>query len=154
LCLRLALQSQVRDQPVPDQPLLHMCVFLTTQSIAGMTSTAKVVAFLTPASAAFDTSLAFVMASAVGVAIIPFQMVFRWKLLKTPILVGNKFVIAPTRVDHKLLTGAVLFGAGWGATGLCPGPAIANLVVPSIRSLAVVLAMLLGMQLPPWLYAI
>ena len=119
-----------------------------------MTLTAKVVAFLTPRSADFDISLAFVMASAVGVAIIPFQMVFHWKLLKSPMLVDSSFVVPPTSVDRKLLTGAVLFGAGWGATGLCPGPAIANLVVPSIPSWGVVVAMLLGMQLPPWLSAI
>lgn len=112
-----------------------------------MTSAANVVAFLTPASCSFDISLAFVMAFAVGVAILPHQMVYRWKLFQKPLLVGNSFSVAPTAVDQKLLIGGVLFGAGWGATGLCPGPAIANLVVPSKQLWIAVLAMLLGMRL-------
>lgn len=114
-----------------------------------MTSAANVVAFLTPASSSFDISLAFVMASAVGVAILPHQMVYQWKLCQKPLLVGNSFSVAPTVVDQKLLTGGVLFGAGWGATGLCPGPAIANLIVPSTQLWIAVLAMLLGMRLAP-----
>lgn len=30
-------------------------------------------------------------------------------------------------IDAKLLAGASLFGAGWGLSGLCPGPVVANL---------------------------
>ena len=30
------------------------------------------------------------------------------------------------RIDAELLAGAALFGAGWGLTGICPGPAIVN----------------------------
>ena len=32
-------------------------------------------------------------------------------------------------ISRRLLVGAVLFGAGWGLGGFCPGPAIANLSV-------------------------
>ena len=31
------------------------------------------------------------------------------------------------KIDLKLIFGASLFGMGWGAVGLCPGPAIASL---------------------------
>ncbi|KAJ9477872.1 hypothetical protein PHBOTO_001444 [Pseudozyma hubeiensis] len=32
----------------------------------------------------------------------------------------------PSKIDAKLIIGSVLFGLGWGATGLCPGPALAS----------------------------
>ncbi|GAK64602.1 uncharacterized protein PAN0_006c2816 [Moesziomyces antarcticus] len=33
----------------------------------------------------------------------------------------------PSKIDARLVLGAILFGLGWGATGLCPGPALASL---------------------------
>ncbi|CBQ73791.1 conserved hypothetical protein [Sporisorium reilianum SRZ2] len=33
----------------------------------------------------------------------------------------------PFKIDAKLVIGSVFFGLGWGATGLCPGPALASL---------------------------
>ena len=33
-------------------------------------------------------------------------------------------------IDKNLIIGASLFGAGWGLTGLCPGPAISAISVP------------------------
>ncbi|CDR88608.1 uncharacterized protein SPSC_04435 [Sporisorium scitamineum] len=33
----------------------------------------------------------------------------------------------PFKIDAKLVIGSILFGLGWGATGLCPGPALASL---------------------------
>ena len=46
-------------------------------AFAGMTSAAKVVAFLSP-GAAFDVTLLFVMGGAVSVALLPFQTVSSW----------------------------------------------------------------------------
>lgn len=46
--------------------------------------------------------------------------------------------------DARLLGGAAPFGAGWGLSGLCPGPALAS---GDVRVLAFVLLMLLGMRL-------
>mmetsp|Transcript_17644 Transcript_17644/g.57096 ORF Transcript_17644/g.57096 Transcript_17644/m.57096 type:complete len:108 (+) Transcript_17644:188-511(+) len=34
---------------------------------------------------------------------------------------------AKRSVDNKLLAGALLFGAGWGLGGMCPGPILVNL---------------------------
>lgn len=50
-------------------------------------------------------------------------------------------------VDGSLLAGAVMFGAGWGLTGMCPGPALANLVRPSRQLLTAVGSMLASMWL-------
>ena len=53
----------------------------------------------------------------------------------------------PTRRDlePRLLTGAALFGIGWGLVGLCPGPALENLATLSPKVFAVCAAMAVGM---------
>lgn len=52
-------------------------------------------------------------------------------------------------VDVPLILGATLFGAGWGLAGMCPGPALVNLMQPSTQGVAVVAAMVVGMLLTP-----
>jgi uncharacterized protein len=53
----------------------------------------------------------------------------------------------PTRndIDTPLVVGAMLFGAGWGLVGICPGPALVNLAGLSQPILVFVAAMALGM---------
>jgi uncharacterized protein len=41
----------------------------------------------------------------------------------------------------------VLFGAGWGLAGYCPGPALASLLTGGVDILIFVVAMLIGMAL-------
>ena len=61
-------------------------------------------------------------------------------------LFGAKFSL-PERTDltAKLVGGAALFGVGWGIAGLCPGPAIAALVIEPVSAAIFVIAMLAGM---------
>lgn len=40
-------------------------------------------------------------------------------------------------IDRKLVVGGVLFGAGWGLAGLCPGPAIVSLAARPTAGLVV-----------------
>ena len=53
----------------------------------------------------------------------------------------------PTKkdIDRSLLSGALLFGVGWGLIGLCPGPAIVNLSTLSLPVIIFVIAMAIGM---------
>lgn len=50
-------------------------------------------------------------------------------------------------IDAKLIGGSIIFGIGWGLHGICPGPAIVNLVTPSTDIIVFVLTTLLGSAL-------
>eukprot|EP00951_Prasinocladus_malaysianus_P047562 scaffold650972_cov43-Prasinocladus_malaysianus.AAC.1 len=52
-------------------------------------------------------------------------------------------------IDAKLILGGILFGAGWGCGGLCPGPAVVNLAAFPFNPLyqAFFASMLVGMYL-------
>ena len=64
------------------------------------------------------------------------------------ILIGAVLVI-PTRrdIDARLITGSLVFGAGWGLAGICPGPAIAALGFGMPEIFIFVAAMLAGMAI-------
>ena len=53
----------------------------------------------------------------------------------------------PTRhdLDARLITGAAIFGVGWGLVGFCPGPALAALGRGIWQTYVFVAAMLFGM---------
>jgi uncharacterized membrane protein YedE/YeeE len=46
-----------------------------------------------------------------------------------------------------LLTGASLFGVGWGLTGICPGPALTSTATGSLVILVYLVGMVAGMLL-------
>ena len=114
-----------------------------------MTDPRKVIAFL-DVTGAWDPSLAFVMMGAVGVhAIAAFWARGRAR----PVLAASFTLPLQQRVDGRLLAGAALFGAGWGASGFCPGPAIVALAGLSAGALVFVGAMVAGVALFRWLPA-
>lgn len=109
-------------------------------AVSGMGDPARVQAFL-DVFGNWDPTLAFVM----GGAVLP--MVFAWvwqRRLEKPFAEARFDVPATTRLDRNLVLGAVLFGAGWGIGGLCPGPALANLAIAPMQAGIFVLAMLGG----------
>ncbi len=109
--------------------------------LAGMANPAKVMAFLDLAGN-WDPSLAFVMAAAIGVAFLPFS----WARLQRTSLLGAPMQLPSKRqLDRRLIGGSLLFGAGWGIAGICPGPAVAMLLTGHWQVPLFVTAMLLGM---------
>jgi uncharacterized membrane protein YedE/YeeE len=50
-------------------------------------------------------------------------------------------------IDKPLIIGSVLFGFGWGLTGVCPGPAVVDYVTGGAHFGVVVPSMLFGMAL-------
>jgi uncharacterized membrane protein YedE/YeeE len=109
--------------------------------ISGMTQPDKVLGFL-DIFGAWDATLAFVMAGAVIVTSLGFALARR---RGAPMLATK--LQWPTRndIDAPLLSGAALFGIGWGLVGLCPGPAIVNLASLSLPVVVFVVAMAAGM---------
>jgi len=108
-----------------------------------MTNPAKVLAFL-DISGDWDPSLAFVMMGAIVVGFFAFKAAAKQScsLLGLPMQLH-----AIKQVDRKLVIGALLFGAGWGLAGFCPGPAVASLLVGGEAVWLFVASMLAGMAL-------
>ena len=120
--------------------LLAGALFGLGLAIAQMTNPLKVQNFLDIAGA-WDPSLAFVMGAAVTITMLAFRLVLR---RERPLLGGRFHLPVLTEVDRRLVTGAAIFGIGWGLTGYCPGPALATLLSGNSEVLLFVPAMLLG----------
>ena len=112
----------------------------------GMTDPAKVKSFL-DVFGAWDPSLAFVMGGAIAVGVLAFAAAKR-----RPLAWSGEHMQIPTNtvIDTRLVLGGVLFGAGWGIGGFCPGPALVALGALGSglgSAAAFVAAMLAGMLL-------
>ncbi|GJD42295.1 hypothetical protein AFCDBAGC_0130 [Methylobacterium cerastii] len=108
-------------------------------ALSGMMDPARVLGFLDVAGA-FDPTLAFVLTGAVAVSAVGYLL---RRGMARPLLAGRFEVPAARRLDPKLLGGAALFGIGWGLVGLCPGPALAALVL-GLPDVAIFVAAMLG----------
>ena len=114
-------------------------LFGTGLAIAGMTDPARVIGFL-DVFGKWDPALAFVMLGAVAVYGVGMF------LLERVAIQGSRLPSTePSRIDRRLLTGAAIFGVGWGLGGFCPGPALANLGALRLEAIAFVPAMAVGM---------
>lgn len=114
-------------------------------ALSGMTDPGRVIGFL-DVSGDWDPSLALVMAGAVGTYGLGMAVARKaregngWFGTRLPC--GSR---AP--IDRRLVSGALIFGIGWGLGGFCPGPAIANLAALRPEALVFVPAMAAGMWL-------
>ncbi len=114
--------------------------------LSGMTDPGKVLGFL-DLFGAWDPSLALVMGGAILVGIFAFALA---KKRSTTFLGGALQLPNSKDIDKRLLAGGLLFGAGWGLAGLCPGPAIVSLGAGQPKAAVFVLVMLVGMVLFEW----
>jgi uncharacterized membrane protein YedE/YeeE len=111
--------------------------------VSGMANPAKVLGFLDLAGN-WDPSLAFVMAGAIAVAAPAFWLARR----RASSLAGAPIQLPTSRrIDGRLVGGALLFGAGWGLAGFCPGPALVAAGGGQPRAWLFVAAMLAGMAI-------
>jgi uncharacterized membrane protein YedE/YeeE len=105
-----------------------------------MIDPARVIAFLDVVGA-WDPSLLLVMVAAAVVSAPAFAMARRsshsW--LGEPISLPNR-----RNIDNALLTGAAIFGVGWGLAGLCPAPGLALLGIFDAGALLFVPAVIVG----------
>lgn len=111
--------------------------------VSGMANPAKVLGFLDVAGE-WDPSLAFVMVGAIGVGLVGFAVAGRLKAT----LFGWPMHLPHRRaVDRRVIAGGLLFGAGWGLAGFCPGPAVVALGAGYGKAAIFVAAMLGGMAI-------
>lgn len=113
--------------------------------VSGMVDTVKVQGWL-DVFGAWDPTLAFVM----GGAIVPMFLAWRVAERRKTAVLGTPIPAKPAqRLDRNLILGSVLFGAGWGLVGLCPGPALAAAFLNGISGLVFLVAMLAAMVATP-----
>ena len=123
--------------------LLVGIIFGVGLIIAEMTNPSKIIGFLTFGQN-WDSSLLFVMASAVFFSFFAFNFIKQ----NNKTLLNLDFEIPKrTDVNLHLIAGAALFGIGWGMVGLCPAPAIVSLAFGNSQTLLFVVSMLIGMCL-------
>ncbi len=123
--------------------LLSGLVFGLGLILSGMTNPAKVKGFL-DLFGSWDPSLALVMGGAIAVGAVAYAVAQR----RTRSWTGEPIEIPKsTLIDGRLIAGGVLFGAGWGVAGFCPGPALVAAATGSTAALGFVVAMLVGMAL-------
>lgn len=109
--------------------------------LAGMADPGKVIGFLDVAGH-WDPSLMFVMAGAILIGAAAFAVARR----RTTAFLGGAMQIPQGRtIDRRLVIGSLVFGAGWGLAGFCPGPALVSLGAGHWQALVFTLAMLGGM---------
>ncbi|MDO3658178.1 DUF6691 family protein [Acinetobacter genomosp. 15BJ] len=121
--------------------LIFGSLFALGLLVSGMSNPEKVLSFL-DIFGTWDISLMFVMIGAIAVAFIPFQ-----KALRNPKTLSGGAIALPknNQIDKKLITGAILFGMGWGIAGICPAPAITLIGLGYFEVWYFIAAMLLGM---------
>jgi uncharacterized membrane protein YedE/YeeE len=118
--------------------------------VSGMTDPANVLGFL-DIFGEWRPQLAYVMGAAVLTAAPSFWAVRRRQrsLLGEPVDLPDR-----QRIDKPLLTGAVIFGVGWGISGICPGPGIVLLAGGEGMAFLFMAAVIAGMWLvsfmPAW----
>ena len=108
--------------------------------ISQMVNPAKVLGFLN-VFGEWDPSLAFVM---IGALIISSPLFHLFKNKEKPILSISFSISKNKEIDKRLIFGSILFGAGWGLAGLCPGPAISSIALLNISSVIFVFSMFIG----------
>lgn len=112
--------------------------------ISQMVDPLKVLRFLdfgAIAKGGWDPSLALVIVAAIGVMFIGVRIANRQA---RPLFNGHFHTPDFSKIDTPLVAGAVLFGIGWGMSGICPGPAITLIAFPPANLLIFLATMFAG----------
>lgn len=111
--------------------------------VSGMANPAKVVGFL-DMSGLWDPSLGLVMGGGLLIGSLGFALLRH----RRQTLLGEPLNLPTNRtINARLIAGSVLFGIGWGLTGICPGPGLVLLGAGLDAGVVYVLSLLAGMAL-------
>jgi len=129
--------------------LLAGMTFAVGLCVARMVNPRVIIDFL-DVTGRWDPGLGFVMAGALAVTVVLFRPILK----KGKPLCAREFCLPEkNNIDKPLVLGAVLFGIGWGACGICPGPAAAILAFGLPKAFVFFFAMMTGMVLYQWTQA-
>jgi len=117
--------------------------------LSGLADPAVVQSFLDVAGA-WNPTLLFVMGAGQAVTLIGYRLVFG---RDRPLLSSSFNLPTANAIDTPLISGAVIFGIGWGLAGYCPGPAIVSLTSGRLEVFEFITAMLAGMIAVRWMRA-
>jgi uncharacterized membrane protein YedE/YeeE len=116
-------------------------MFGTGLLLSGMANPAKVQNFL-DLFGTWDPSLAFVMGGAISITMPGYWLVTQ---RAKPFFNDVFHMPKSTDFDSRLISGATIFGVGWGLGGFCPGPAVTALPLATTGTIIFVIMMLIGM---------
>ena len=92
--------------------------------LCGMVDPQRVLGFL-DVTGRWDPTLVLVMAGGVAASALPIRLAMR---RGRPLLGGMLEFPSQRAITGRLVVGSVMFGVGWGLCGVCPGPALLNLL--------------------------
>lgn len=121
--------------------LLGGALFGAGLVVSGMTDPARVIGFL-DIFGDWKPALALVM----GGAVATFGLgLFLLKKSRKRVCGTELPDTSADPVSRRMAAGSAIFGIGWGLSGFCPGPALANLAALRTEALVFLPMMLLGM---------
>ena len=123
IALVIILGSKKKWDEVRDITIAFAVGFLFGYGLlqSGMNCRHRVINFLV-ISSHWDCTLMFVLGSAVGINLITFNCILKYK--SSPFYNKSFDLPTNTKVNVKLVIGAAIFGIRWGFAGICPGPAV------------------------------
>jgi len=90
----------------------------------------------------WDPSLAFVMGGAIAIGFVA----FKYAETRDTTLLGEELNLPRNNtIDKRLIGGSLVFGAGWGLGGFCPGPGLVSLGMGYSGGIIFALSMVVGM---------
>jgi uncharacterized membrane protein YedE/YeeE len=124
-------------------PLLSGLLFGAGLIVSGMTDPQRVIGFLDIAGQ-WNPALALVMGGAVLVTL----PAFAWARRRQRTVFGGALSL-PDRssITQPLVSGSILFGIGWGLSGVCPGPGLLLAAGAGRDALLFAASMLAGMYI-------
>jgi uncharacterized membrane protein YedE/YeeE len=109
-------------------------------TVSDMVNPERVIGFFDLAGS-WDPTLAFVMGGALTATFVGYRLVLK---RPAPLLDTQFHLPTASAIDARLISGAILFGIGWGIGGICPGPGITSLASGRIEPLVFVAALAAG----------
>lgn len=128
--------------------LLSGILFGVGLALSQMINPAKVLNFL-DVFGRWDPTVLLVFVGALAFAMPAYQWCLRTRA--SPFASKEFHVPARDTITPSLITGAAIFGIGWGLSGFCPGPGIAALATLFPGVITYVIAMFLGAASHKWL---